>query len=235
MAWMQPLSRGATLVARLVRSAPSGTAARWSIHAIVLNSDSYAWLIDRLATCVADDDFWNHSAFTSGEAVELPPWEPSTPLPPSNRTQLRTAIARIKEEGIARVDRSEGCEPWDFVVRAPSSLRGDDRVRLRWLVGFDHFPRGSHIVSGRFASAVGQVKARTPIAAPEKDKPRGTTPVSDPTVAQPCEPDYDEFPTWKAKMDRPDWTRLLVPTACVVVMIGVVVLAIVRIRTGGVA
>ncbi len=234
MAWMQPLSRGATMVAKLVRSAPSESAARWSIHAIVLNSDSYAWLIDRLATCIADDDFWSHSAFSDGEPVELPPWDSSSPLPPSGLVPLRAAIARVKEEGIARIDRTQECEPWEFVLRAPSSLRGEDRVRLRWLVGFDHFPRGTHIVSGRFAAADGPIKTRIPMTAPKKAPIHVGNPMPGSTVVVPIDPPYKDFPAWKAKIDRQGRIRFLVPAACMLVIVGAVAFAFIRLRaTGG--
>lgn len=62
MAWSQELSDGSNLIARVIRSAPKGTHASWSIRAIVVDAITYSELIDRMEHCLSDDNFGTANA-----------------------------------------------------------------------------------------------------------------------------------------------------------------------------
>ncbi len=232
MAWMQPLRNDLRFVARLVRSAPSGLVARWSIRAIVVNTDTYEWLLDRLVNCIGDEEFWTDASFSNGIPIRLPEWMKSADASGTDRAQITNALSQVKNEGLARIDRTSDCEPWALAVQIPSMLRGDARVRLRWLVGFDHFPRGTHVVAGRFAS-------RAPHDLPSAPSPRISTSTNNPSRAsldtEQAKSKGEDDVLWHARLEEPSRFRLVIPAICVLVIIGAVVLAIVRVHAGRVA
>ena len=231
MAWSQALSDGSNLIARVIRSAPKGTHASWSIRAIVVDAITYSELIDRMAHCLNDDNFWNRQCFVDGIATPLPNWDRDDAIPANNIALLKTAMAQIQSEGIARIDRTTDCEPWELTVRIPAALQGSNRTRLRWLVGFDKFPRGTLLVSGRYSAQELQTKMNmTSVRSNSTSSISMTVRHEDPKeIALAGDTTADER-EWQVSMIRPQFSRILIPVVCIVVILSAICFAVFRIQ-----
>ncbi len=228
MAWSQALSDGSNLIARVIRSAPKGTHASWSIRAIVVDTNTYSELIDRMAHCLSDDNFWSRQCFVDGTATQVPNWDRDEAIPANDIALLKTAMAQIQSEGIARIDRTTDCEPWELTVRIPAALRGSNRTRLRWLVGFDNFPRATHLVAGRYASRIPQSKSlgASSSSISPSTLSRGTSPKAGASRVEEVESD----PEWQVSMIRLSRFRFVIPVSCLLVICVTILFAVYRIR-----
>ena len=228
MAWSQALSDGSNLIARVIRSAPKGTHASWSIRAIVVDAITYSELIDRMAHCLNDDNFWNRQCFVDGVATRLPNWDRDDAIPAKDIALVKAAIAEVKSEGLARIDRTVDCETWELTVRIPAVLQGSNRTRLRWLVGFDNFPRGTHLVAGRYASRIPQRNSsRTSSASISlSTRPRQASPKAGASKFE----EVESEPEWQLSVIRLPRFRFVIPVSCVLVISVTILFAVYRIR-----
>ena len=228
MAWSHVLSDGSNLIARVIRSAPKGTHASWSIRAIVVDAITYSELIDRMAHCLSDDNFWNHQCFVDGIATRLPNWDRDDAIPANDIALVKAAIEEVKSEGVARIDRTTDCEPWELTVRIPAALQGSNRTRLRWLVGFDNFPRGTHLVAGRYASRIPQRNSsRTSSASISlSTRPRQASPKAGASKFE----EVESEPEWQLSVIRLPRFRFVIPVSCVLVISVTILFAVYRIR-----
>ncbi len=228
MAWSQLLSDGSNLIARVIRSAPKGTHASWSIRAIVVDTNTYSELIDRMAHCLGDDNFWNRQCFVDGTATQVPNWDRDDAIPAKDIALVKAAIADVKSEGLARIDRTVDCEPWELTVRIPAALQGSNRTRLRWLVGFDNFPRGTHLVAGRYASRIPPSKssgASSASIAPST-LPRAVSPKAGASRVE----EVESEPEWQVSVIRSSRFRFVITVSCLLVICVTILFAIYRIR-----
>ena len=228
MAWSQALSDGSNLIARVIRSAPKGTHASWSIRAIVVDTNTYSELIDRMAHCLSDDNFWSRQCFVDGIATRLPKWDRDDAIPANDIALVKAAIAEVKSEGVARIDQTVDCEPWELAVRIPAALQGSNRTRLRWIVGFDNFPRGTHLVAGRYASRIPHSKssgASSSSIAPSTLS-RQTSIKAGASIVE----EVDSEPEWQVSVIRSSRFRFVIPVSCLLVICVTILFAVYRIR-----
>ncbi len=228
IAWSQELSDGSNLIARVIRSAPKGTHASWSIRAIVIDTNTYSELIDRMAHCLSDDNFWSRQCFVDGIATRLPNWDRDDAIPANDIALVKAAIAQIQSEGIARIDRTTDCEPWELTVMIPAALQGSNRTRLRWLVGFDNFPRGTHLVAGRYASRIPQSKSSVDSSSSISPSTlsRQTSLKAGASIVE----EVDSEPEWQVSVIRSSRFRFVVPLSCLLVICATILFAVYRIR-----
>jgi len=228
MAWSQALSDGSNLIARVIRSAPKGTHASWSIRAIVIDAITYSELIDRMEHCLSDDNFWNRQCFVDGIATGLPNWDRDDAIPANDIALVKAAIAEVKSEGVARIDQTVDCEPWEFAVRIPAALQGSNRTRLRWIVGFDNSPRGTHLVAGRYASRIPQRNSST--TSSSSISPSSLSRQTSPKAGASRVEDVDSEPEWQVSMIRSSRFRFVIPVSCLLVICVTILFAVYRIR-----
>ena len=227
MAWTQTLSDGSNLIARVIRFAPKGTHASWSIRAIVVDTNTYSELIDRMAHCLSDDNFWNRQCFVDGTATHVPNWDRDDAIPAKDIALVKAAIADVKSEGVARIDRTTDCEPWELTVRIPAALQVSNRTRLRWLVGFDNFPRGTHLVAGRYASRVAQIKSSG--ASSSSIAPSTLSRQTGPKEVASRVEEVESEPEWQVSVNQLQRFRFVVPVSCLLVIFVAILFAVYRI------
>ena len=228
MAWSHVLSDGSNLIARVIRSAPKGTHASWSIRAIVVDTNTYSELIDRMAHCLSDDIFWNRQCFVDGTATQVPNWDRDDAIPANDVALVKAAIAEVKSEGLARIDRTVDCETWELTVRIPAVLQGSNRTRLRWLVGFDNFPRGTHLVAGRYASRIPPSKSSG--ASSSSIAPSTLPRAVSPKVGASKVEEVESEPEWQVSVNQLQRFRFVVPVSCFLVICVAILFAVYRIR-----
>ena len=228
MAWSQLLSDGSNLIARVIRSAPKGTHASWSIRAIMVDTNTYSELIDRMAHCLSDDIFWNRQCFVDGTATQVPNWDRDDAIPANDFALVKAAIADIKSEGVARIDQTVDCDPWELAVRIPAALQGSNRTRLRWIVGFDNFPRGTHLVAGRYASRIPPSKSSG--ASSSSIAPSTLPRAVSPKVGASKVEEVESEPEWQVSVNQLQRFRFVVPVSCLLVICGAILFAVYRIR-----
>ena len=228
MAWSQALSDGSNLIARVIRSAPKGTHASWSIRAIVVDTNTYSELIDRMAHCLSDDIFWNRPCFVDGTATQVPNWDRDDAIPANDFALVKAAIADVKREGVARIDQTVDCEPWELAVRIPAALQGSNRTRLRWIVGFDNFPRGTHLVAGRYASRIPPSKSSG--ASSSSIAPSTLPRAVSPKVGASKVEEVESEPEWQVSVNQLQRFRFVVPVSCLLVICVVILFAVYRIH-----
>ena len=228
MAWTQTLSDGSHLIARVVRTPLAGEHASWSVRAIVVETNTYSELIERMAHCISDDNFWNRQCFVDGVATRLPNWDRDDAIPAKDIALVKAAIAEVKSEGLARIDRTVDCETWELTVRIPAVLQGSNRTRLRWLVGFDNFPRGTHLVAGRYASRIPQRNSsRTSSSSiSPSTRPRQASPKVGASKIE----ELESEPEWQLSVIRLPRFRFVIPVSCVLVISVTILFAVYRIR-----
>ena len=228
MAWTQTLSDGSHLIARVVRTPLAGEHASWSVRAIVVETNTYSELIERMAHCLSDDNFWNRQCFVDGVATRLPNWDRDDAIPAKDIALVKAAIAEVKSEGLARIDRTVDCETWELTVRIPAVLQGSNRTRLRWLVGFDNFPRGTHLVAGRYASRIPQRNSsRTSSSSiSPSTRPRQASPKVGASKVE----EVESEPEWQLSVIRLPRFRFVIPVSCVLVISVTILFAVYRIR-----
>lgn len=228
MAWSHVLSDGSNLIARVIRSAPKGTHASWSIRAIVVDTNTYSELIDRMAHCLSDDIFWNLPCFVDGTATQVPNWDRDDAIPANDFALVKAAIADVKREGVARIDQTVDCEPWELAVRIPAALQGSNRTRLRWIVGFDNFPRGTHLVAGRYASRIPPSKSSG--ASSSSIAPSTLPRAVSPKVGTSKVEEVESEPEWQVSVNQLQRFRFVVPVSCLLVICVAILFAVYRIR-----
>ena len=228
MAWSHVLSDGSNLIARVIRSAPKGTHASWSIRAIVVDTNTYSELIDRMAHCLSDDIFWNRPCFVDGTATQVPNWDRDDAIPANDVALVKAAIADVKSEGVARIDQTVDCEPWELAVRIPAALQGSNRTRLRWIVGFDNFPRGTHLVAGRYASRIPPSKSSG--ASSSSIAPSTLPRAVSPKVGASKVEEVESEPEWQVSVNQLQRFRFVVPVSCLLVICVAILFAVYRIR-----
>ncbi len=228
MAWSHVLSDGSNLIARVIRSAPKGTHASWSIRAIVVDTNTYSELIDRMAHCLSDDIFWNLPCFVDGTATQVPNWDRDDAIPANDFALVKAAIADVKREGVARIDQTVDCEPWELAVRIPAALQGSNRTRLRWIVGFDNFPRGTHLVAGRYASRIPPSKSSG--ASSSSIAPSTLPRAVSPKVGASKVEEVESEPEWQVSVNQLQRFRFVVPVSCLLVICVAILFAVYRIR-----
>jgi hypothetical protein len=228
MAWSQELSDGSNLIARVIRSAPKGTHASWSIRAIVVDANTYSELIDRMQHCLSDDNFWNRQCFVDGIATQLPNWDRDDAIPANDIVLVKAVIADLKSKGVARIDQTVDCDPWELAVRIPAALQGSSRTRLRWIVGFDNFPRGTHLVAGRYALRVSHSKSSG--ASSSSISPSTLSRQTSPKAGALRVEAVDSEPEWQVSMVRSSRFRFLSPVSCLLVICVTILFAVYRIR-----
>lgn len=228
MAWSHVLSDGSNLIARVIRSAPKGTHASWSIRAIVVDTNTYSELIDRMAHCLIDDIFWNLPCFVDGTATQVPNWDRDDAIPANDFALVKAAIADVKREGVARIDQTVDCEPWELAVRIPAALQGSNRTRLRWIVGFDNFPRGTHLVAGRYASRIPPSKSSG--ASSSSIAPSTLPRAVSPKVGTSKVEEVESEPEWQVSVNQLQRFRFVVPVSCLLVICVAILFAVYRIR-----
>ena len=228
MAWSHVLSDGSNLIARVIRSAPKGTHASWSIRAIVVDTNTYSELIDRMAHCLSDDNFWSRHCFVDGTATQVPNWDRDDAIPANDVALVKAAIADVKSEGVARIDQTVDCEPWELAVRIPAALQGSNRTRLRWIVGFDNFPRGTHLVAGRYASRIPPSKSSG--ASSSSIAPSTLPRAVSPKVGASKVEEVESEPEWQVSVNQLQRFRFVVPVSCLLVICVAILLAVYRIR-----
>ena len=228
MAWSHVLSDGSNLIARVIRSAPKGTHASWSIRAIVVDTNTYSELIDRMAHCLSDDIFWNRPCFVDGTATQVPNWDRDDAIPANDFALVKAAIADVKREGVARIDQTVDCEPWELAVRIPAALQGSNRTRLRWIVGFDNFPRGTHLVAGRYASRIPPSKSSG--ASSSSIAPSTLPRAVSPKVGASKVEEVESEPEWQVSVNQLQRFRFVVPVSCLLVICVVILFAVYRIH-----
>ena len=228
MAWSHVLSDGSNLIARVIRSAPKGTHASWSIRAIVVDTNTYSELIDRMAHCLSDDIFWNRPCFVDGTATQVPNWDRDDAIPANDFALVKAAIADVKREGVARIDQTVDCEPWELAVRIPAALQGSNRTRLRWIVGFDNFPRGTHLVAGRYASRIPPSKSSG--ASSSSIAPSTLPRAVSPKVGASKVEEVESEPEWQVSVNQLQRFRFVVPVSCLLVICVAILFAVYRIR-----
>ena len=228
MAWSQLLSDGSNLIARVIRSAPKGTHASWSIRAIMVDTNTYSELIDRMAHCLSDDIFWNRQCFVDGTATQVPNWDRDDAIPANDVALVKAAIADVKSEGVARIDQTVDCEPWELAVRIPAALQGSNRTRLRWIVGFDNFPRGTHLVAGRYASRIPHSKSSG--ASSSSIAPSTLPRAVSPKVGASKVEEVESEPEWQVSVNQLQRFRFVVPVSCLLVICVAILFAVYRIR-----
>ena len=228
MAWSQLLSDGSNLIARVIRSAPKGTHASWSIRAIMVDTNTYSELIDRMAHCLSDDIFWNRQCFVDGTATQVPNWDRDDAIPANDVALVKAAIADVKSEGVARIDQTVDCEPWELAVRIPAALQGSNRTRLRWIVGFDNFPRGTHLVAGRYASRIPPSKSSG--ASSSSIAPSTLPRAVSPKVGASKVEEVESEPEWQVSVNQLQRFRFVVPVSCLLVICVAILFAVYRIR-----
>ena len=228
MAWSHVLSDGSNLIARVIRSAPKGTHASWSIRAIVVDTNTYSELIDRMAHCLSDDIFWNLPCFVDGTATQVPNWDRDDAIPANDFALVKAAIADVKSEGVARIDQTVDCEPWELAVRIPAALQGSNRTRLRWIVGFDNFPRGTHLVAGRYASRIPPSKSSG--ASSSSIAPSTLPRAVSPKVGASKVEEVESEPEWQVSVNQLQRFRFVVPVSCLLVICVAILFAVYRIR-----
>lgn len=228
MAWSHVLSDGSNLIARVIRSAPKGTHASWSIRAIVVDTNTYSELIDRMAHCLSDDIFWNRPCFVDGTATQVPNWDRDDAIPANDFALVKAAIADVKREGVARIDQTVDCEPWELAVRIPAALQGSNRTRLRWIVGFDNFPRGTHLVAGRYASRIPHSKSSG--ASSSSIAPSTLPRAVSPKVGTSKVEEVESEPEWQVSVNQLQRFRFVVPVSCLLVICVAILFAVYRIR-----
>ncbi len=228
MAWSHVLSDGSNLIARVNRSAPKGTHASWSIRAIVVDTNTYSELIDRMAHCLSDDIFWNLPCFVDGTATQVPNWDRDDAIPANDFALVKAAIADVKREGVARIDQTVDCEPWELAVRIPAALQGSNRTRLRWIVGFDNFPRGTHLVAGRYASRIPPSKSSG--ASSSSIAPSTLPRAVSPKVGASKVEEVESEPEWQVSVNQLQRFRFVVPVSCLLVICVAILFAVYRIR-----
>ena len=228
MAWSHVLSDGSNLIARVIRSAPKGTHASWSIRAIVVDTNTYSELIDRMAHCLSDDIFWNLPCFVDGTATQVPNWDRDDAIPANDFALVKAAIADVKREGVARIDQTVDCEPWELAVRIPAALQGSNRTRLRWIVGFDNFPRGTHLVAGRYASRIPPSKSSG--ASSSSIAPSTLPRAVSPKVGTSKVEEVESEPEWQVSVNQLRRFRFVVPVSCLLVICVAILFAVYRIR-----
>ena len=228
MAWSHVLSDGSNLIARVIRSAPKGTHASWSIRAIVVDTNTYSELIDRMAHCLIDDIFWNLPCFVDGTATQVPNWDRDDAIAANDFALVKAAIADVKREGVARIDQTVDCEPWELAVRIPAALQGSNRTRLRWIVGFDNFPRGTHLVAGRYASRIPPSKSSG--ASSSSIAPSTLPRAVSPKVGTSKVEEVESEPEWQVSVNQLQRFRFVVPVSCLLVICVAILFAVYRIR-----
>ena len=228
MAWSQLLSDGSNLIARVIRSAPKGTHASWSIRAIMVDTNTYSELIDRMAHCLSDDIFWNRQCFVDGTATQVPNWDRDDAISANDVALVKAAIADVKSEGVARIDQTVDCEPWELAVRIPAALQGSNRTRLRWIAGFDNFPRGTHLVAGRYASRIPPSKSSG--ASSSSIAPSTLSRAVSPKVGASKVEEVESEPEWQVSVNQLQRFRFVVPVSCLLVICVAILLAVYRIR-----
>ena len=228
MAWSHVLSDGSNLIARVIRSAPKGTHASWSIRAIVVDTNTYSELIDRMAHCLSDDIFWNLPCFVDGTATQVPNWDRDDAIPANDFALVKAAIADVKREGVARIDQTVDCEPWELAVRIPAALQGSNRTRLRWIIGFDNFPRGTHLVAGRYASRIPPSKSSG--ASSSSIAPSTLPRAVSPKVGASKVEEVESEPEWQVSVNQLQRFRFVVPVSCLLVICVAILFAVYRIR-----
>ena len=228
MAWSHVLSDGSNLIARVIRSAPKGTHASWSIRAIVVDTNTYSELIDRMAHCLSDDIFWNRQCFVDGTATQVPNWDRDDAIPANDVALVKAAIADVKSEGVARIDQTVDCDPWELAVRIPAALQGSNRTRLRWIVGFDNFPRGTHLVAGRYASRIPPSKSSG--ASSSSIAPSTLPRAVSPKVGASKVEEVESEPEWQVSVNQLQRFRFVVPVSCLLVICVAILFAVYRIR-----
>ena len=228
MAWSHVLSDGSNLIARVIRSAPKGTHASWSIRAIVVETNTYSELIERMAHCLSDDNFWNRQCFVDGTATQVPNWDRDDAIPANDVALVKAAIADVKSEGVARIDQTVDCEPWELAVRIPAALQGSNRTRLRWIVGFDNFPRGTHLVAGRYASRIPPSKSSG--ASSSSIAPSTLPRAVSPKVGASKVEEVESEPEWQVSVNQLQRFRFVVPVSCLLVICVAILFAVYRIR-----
>ena len=228
MAWSHVLSDGSNLIARVIRSAPKGTHASWSIRAIVVDTNTYSELIDRMAHCLSDDIFWNLPCFVDGTATQVPNWDRDDAIPANDFALVKAAIADVKSEGVARIDQTVDCEPWELAVRIPAALQGSNRTRLRWIIGFDNFPRGTHLVAGRYASRIPPSKSSG--ASSSSIAPSTLPRAVSPKVGASKVEEVESEPEWQVSVNQLQRFRFVVPVSCLLVICVAILFAVYRIR-----
>ena len=231
MAWTQTLSDGSHLIARVVRTPLAGEHASWSVRAIVVETNTYSELIDRMAHCLSDDNFWNRQCFVDGTATQVPKWDRDDAIQANDVALVKAAIAQVKSEGIARIDRTTSCDPWELTVRSPAALQGANRTRLRWIVGFDSFPRGTHLVAGRYASHVGRNKTKVRSAPSKKLQTISPTHLqTNPKLIGLKSEDPEVEGEWEVSRIRSTRYHVIVPATCILVILGSILFAVFRVR-----
>lgn len=228
MAWTQLLSDGSHLIARVIRTAPAVSGASWSVRAIVVDSIVYTELIVRMAHCLGDDNFWNRQCFVDGTATQVPNWDRDVAIAANDLALVKVAIAQIQSEGIARIDRTNECEPWQLTVRIPAALRGSNRMRIRWLVGFDNFPRGIQLLAGRYASRVTQSKSTLKNSLPNQLS--GTRQHSAQKSNNSKVEEVESDPEWQVSVNRSQRSHFVVPVSCLLVICATIFFALYRVR-----
>ena len=228
MAWSHVLSDGSNLIARVIRSAPKGTHASWSIRAIVVDTNTYSELIDRMAHCLSDDIFWNRPCFVDGTATQVPNWDRDDAIPANDFALVKAAIADVKREGVARIDQTVDCDPWELAVRIPAALQGSNRTRLRWIVGFDNFPRATHLVAGRYASRIPPSKSSG--ASSSSIAPSTLPRAVSPKVGASKVEEVESEPEWQVSVNQLQRFRFVVPVSCLLVICVAILFAVYRIR-----
>ena len=228
MAWTQTLSDGSHLIARVVRTPLAGEHASWSVRAIVVETNTYSELIERMAHCLSDDNFWNRQCFVDGVATRLPNWDRDDAIPAKDIALVKAAIAEVKSEGLARIDRTVDCETWELTVRIPAVLQGSNRTRLRWLVGFDNFPRGTHLVAGRYASRIPPSKSSG--ASSSSIAPSTLPRAVSPKVGASKVEEVESEPEWQVSVNQLQRFRFVVPVSCLLVICVAILFAVYRIR-----
>ena len=228
MAWSQLLSDGSNLIARVIRSAPKGTHASWSIRAIMVDTNTYSELIDRMAHCLSDDIFWNRQCFVDGTATQVPNWDRDDAIPANDFALVKAAIADIKSEGVARIDQTVDCDPWELAVRIPAALQGSNRTRLRWIVGFDNFPRATHLVAGRYASRIPPSKSSG--ASSSSIAPSTLPRAVSPKVGASKVEEVESEPEWQVSVNQLQRFRFVIPVSCLLVICVTILFAVYRIR-----
>lgn len=141
---------------------------------------------------------------------------------------MKAVIADLKSKGVARIDQTDDCDPWELAVRIPAALQGSNRTRLRWIVGFDNFPRGTHLVAGRYALRVSH----------SKSSGASSSPISPSTLSRQTSPKagtlrveaVDSEPEWQVSMVRSSRFRFLIPVSCLLVICVTILFAVYRIR-----
>ena len=157
-AWARPLPSGRVALFRICTSGTMPHGVAWAVGVLVVESDAYAWLLQRIGTAVRDEAAWTVDGVVR-MAQALPDW---------HEDQAGTAAPKVVDrlargQTVVMPQTDDGSDATAQALAVVHAIGSQVLERIGWSVGLPVAPPECRLV--QIAPALAPIGARLPAVA----------------------------------------------------------------------